>query len=137
MARRLYESAFMKLRISGNSIRFRLSQSDVRRLLDTGSIEESASFGANPENRFSYALLFAPMAAETGAAFSNSRLTVEIPKDKGIEWAASEAVGIESVQRISGAGDMKILIEKDFACRSSKRRDEDSDAFPNPVVEQC
>lgn len=110
---------------------------DVRRLAETGRLEEIISFGPDSKERLCYALALSSDISEPKAAFLNGSLTVVIPKDKGIEWVESEAVGIESVQKISGAGEIKILIEKDFACRSKTRRNEDSDAFPNPLGEEC
>ncbi|WP_375587860.1 DUF7009 family protein [Flagellimonas aurea] len=35
----------MKIRIKGNSIRFRLTQSEVKQLSETGSIIETTEFG--------------------------------------------------------------------------------------------
>lgn len=110
---------------------------DVRRLAETGRLEEIISFGPDVQHRLCYVLLFSGEIAKPRATFLDGGLTVAIPKDKGIAWVESEEVGIESAQKIPGGGEIKILIEKDFACRSKTRQDENSDAFPNPLGEEC
>ena len=46
----------MKIRIQGNSIRFRLSQSEVAKFHETGRIADSISFGAQPNALLTYAM---------------------------------------------------------------------------------
>lgn len=110
---------------------------DVERLTETGRIEETTSFGPDAANRFYYAIAMSPDISEPKAEFSGGGLTVVIPRDMGAEWARSDRVGIESVQAVPGKGELKILIEKDFACKRRSGREEEPDTYPNPLGEAC
>jgi hypothetical protein len=46
----------MKLRIKGNSLRFRVTPSEVKQLLRDGAIREHVQFTAYPRDRFIYAI---------------------------------------------------------------------------------
>lgn len=116
----------MKLRIRGNSIRLRLTQGEVDRLICDGGVGESVDLGAP---RFSYSLKLEDRDS-VGADFEGGEITVRIPADQAENWASSERVGIEGTQ-----GEVAILIEKDFACLNPGRGEDESNMFPNPA--QC
>ena len=114
----------MKLRSRGNSLRLRLSQSEVVKLVEDGKVEDAISFGGP---RLVYALHLANDLKEVGATFVESRIIVAVPADRGRRWADSEDVGIEHDD-----GVLRILVEKDFACLKPRENEGDEDAFPNP-----
>ena len=58
----------MKLRIKGNSMRLRVSPSEMKRLLSAGRIEEIALFSQAPGAKLTYALEQAEPKQEIGAA---------------------------------------------------------------------
>jgi len=123
----------MKLRIRGNSIRLRLTQSEVDKLSSTGKVKESVEFGgASPG--FSYQLSTAVGEAKTRATFEDHCLSVSIPASEAENWIRSEQVGIEEMQPIDGNTFLRILVEKDFACLTEREGDDDIDTFPNPSV---
>ncbi len=116
----------MKLRIHDNSIRLRLSRSEVTRLKETGLVEDAVHFGAG--GALSYSL--ESSAASTGpqALFRDGRLRVIVPEQLARRWATNEEeVGM-------GAHDAQpaVLIEKDFQC--AHREEHDPEAFPNPLL---
>ena len=123
----------MKLRIKGNSIRLRLGQSEVRRLLDQGIVEESTIFDLSGQRRLDYVLCTGPNLLAVTASFENGRIVVRMPSALMRQWAETEQVGVESIQVGSDGGALKILIEKDFECVDATDEPQE-DAFPHPQV---
>jgi hypothetical protein len=127
----------MKLRIRGNSIRFRLGQSEVCRLATEGMIEELTDFGPHSGQRLGYALHATFQDPDIRARFVEGRVVVSIPALAIHKWARTDQVGISAIQPIDDEHNLKILIEKDFECvdRSSDASAESQeDAFPNPQL---
>lgn len=120
----------MKLRIRGNSVRLRLTQSEVAALAAEGEVSERTAFGGGSD--FSYALSADPRADRVQAALVGGRLSVTLPAAVAAEWAASERVGIEAEQPGDAGETLRILIEKDFACLAERPGEDDSDAYPHP-----
>jgi len=113
----------MKLRMKGNSIRLRLTQSEVVRVAEGGRIEESCKFGAE---RFGWALESAAGTA-VSAVLTGAQITVSVPVAMIREWAGGDQVGIYAT-----SGPVEIAIEKDFRCLTP--RPDEADAFPNPAT---
>jgi hypothetical protein len=118
----------MKLRIQDNSIRFRLSQSEVAQLAQGLRIEQTTVF--SPESKLTCEILPGP-SATVSAGFADDRITVSLPKHEIAQWATTQVVGIEGKQETVRGQFLEILIEKDFECLHSKTP-KDADAFPNP-----
>ncbi len=117
----------MKLRIRGNSIRLRLTKSEVATLGAGGRVQEETVFSTT--NKFAYALE-ATNVAQVEANFTDGCINIRIPQHEAQAWANTESVGIEAEQSA-----LKIIIEKDFACLSP-RGEEDSDTFEHPRTGQ-
>ena len=118
----------MKLRIRGNSIRLRLTRSEVAQFADAGVVEETLDFGPG-KPQFKYSLVSSNDAPELSAEFGGGVIRVTVPSDRVRAWADSERVGIES------ANGLRLLIEKDFACMSERDGEDEADAYPNPNAE--
>ena len=119
----------MKLRIRGNSIRIRISQSELSAIAAGDSVEDSIQFA--PGNRLRYGLA----VAQSGAArvsFENDRILVQLPQGSVAQWLGPDEVGIEASQAIGGGEQLTILVEKDFTCLAPRDGEEDADTFPNP-----
>lgn len=120
----------MKLRIRGDSVRLRLTQGEVRTLAERGSVVETTSFGGS---QLAYAIVLGDvrndqtLAASLVATAQESRIEVRVETNAGRTWAASDAVGLESVD-----GRLRIVVEKDYACLKDRPHEDDADAFPNP-----
>ena len=120
----------MKLRIKGDSIRLRLTRTEVNQFGETGRVEEAVHF---PDGRrFIYALARSSGADCLLASFNGHKMTVTIPENRAQEWVDTNRVGFEDTCSL-GEGILHLLIEKDFECLH-KRPDEE-DAFPNPLAE--
>ncbi|MDB5354732.1 MAG: hypothetical protein JWN24_1185 [Phycisphaerales bacterium] len=124
----------MKLRIRGNSIRLRLGQSEVRRLLVGGSVEESTAFGPSEQQRFGYSLCVSLDLPDVSASFADGRIIVRVPMTMVREWATTDQVSIDAIQPAGDDGQLRILIEKDFECIDAPRDESQEDAFPHPLL---
>ena len=123
----------MKLRIRGDSVRLRVSQTELRSVVEAGSVADSIEFG--PESRLTYRLQ-AGAHAELTARLESDVLTVSVPHAVLARWAAPDEVAISGAQPIGEGRQLTILVEKDFACRAPRDEDE-SDLFPNPEADPC
>ena len=113
----------MKLRIQGNSLRLRISQSDLAALLKHGKIADCIQFGS--EASLTYALEIADGEREIQVSYHSQRITVTLSSAAAQQWATTSQVGIY------GTGEVELIVEKDFACLDGTDP-QDSDAFPNP-----
>ena len=120
----------MKLRVKGNSIRLRLSRTDIRSITHSGYLEESTPFG---NATFVYALQSKTNGEELSADFDGAKLIVFIPTTFLEGWEENTVVGFEAKMQISQTDRLFILVEKDFKCLDS-RVDETAN-FENPKMQ--
>jgi len=113
----------MKIRIKGNSLRYRLTKSDVSRFEEDGYIEDHTNFAGQ---KLTYAL-----QRDTGdnlsATFKDNKITLFMPDSLSAEWTSTDAVGFENYDN-----ELFLLIEKDFKCLDNVAEDQ-SDNYPNPL----
>src|SRR5215204_2956024 len=126
----------MKLRISGNSVRLRLTQSDVVEFAKTGIVEDRTEFGGELNQNLSYSVIAERRAEKVSARFENGRISVIIPQDIAQKWSQTEQVGISGAQDLPTGKTLRILIEKDFACLTPRAGEDESDNFPHPKSEK-
>jgi hypothetical protein len=120
----------MKLRIKGNSVRFRITPSEMTRLLNAGRIEETVYFAADENARLTYAVEHSPNIQDITVRWSPQETVVTIPSDEICRWAGSTDVGLYGEVHTSH-GPLELAIEKDYACLD-KSDAENVDTFPNP-----
>jgi hypothetical protein len=126
----------MKLRIHGNSIRLRLSQTDVAQFRDTGSVESAIDFGGDG-GRLTYRLESDENSRQVSVSFNDGEIVISLPKETAVNWAHSDEVGIEADRQLNdGNGALQILIEKDFACLNPRPGNEDANAYPHPLADK-
>jgi hypothetical protein len=116
----------VKLRIQGDVLRLRLTQNEVKDLLDHGLVECAIQFPKGRELRYCVASL--PSAAHVSADYLDDSIVVVLPRPVVIQWAQSEHVSIQGSPHSS----VQILVEKDFQCLH-KPSERDPDAYPNPL----
>jgi hypothetical protein len=121
----------MKLRIKGNTIRLRVSRSDLGALAENGKIESAIHFADSPAAEWSYGIVQHSALAGPSVLFETNRITVMVNSDDVRRWASSEDVGIYFSQNIGSQGTLDVLLEKDFACLD-RSDEENTDTFPNP-----
>ncbi len=120
----------MKLRIRDNSIRLRLTRTEVQTVHHDGLVRGRVQFAGS--NAFDYVLESSPATVRTEAHVSNNVLTVRVPQMDITHWAESDEVSIVSEQGLDNGEHLKILVEKDFACLAPRDGEDESDMFPNP-----
>ena len=116
----------MKIRIKSNSIRYRLTRTDVSTLVESGYLEDRVDF---PGNTFSYALRTTD-DTQLASAFKENTVTLFMPKTMLAALADTDKVGFEHT-----AGNIYLLVEKDFTCLDNVAEDQ-SDNYPNPLAEK-
>ncbi|MBM3416872.1 MAG: hypothetical protein FJY20_10635 [Bacteroidetes bacterium] len=119
----------MKIRIKGNSIRYRLTQTEIAGFGKNGYLEERTEFlnGAV----FYYCLEKRPGIDNLQATFLDNRITVFVPVSIAEEWTTTEAVGFNNTVPLGDEKELFLLIEKDFVCLDHTFEDQ-SDNYPNP-----
>src|SRR3569833_2833424 len=117
----------MKIRIKVNSLRYRLTKSDVAEIIRDGRLEERTEFGHG--NALVYALQTTP-DHDLSATFHKHRITLFVPHMMMDQLANTDEVGFES-----GPGELFLLVEKDFTCLDNVAEDQ-SDNYPIPIAEK-
>ncbi len=121
----------MKIRIRGNSIRIRLMQGEVKRLLEEGIVTEIVQFPGN--ETFTYSLSISP---SFNVKFQGNHMHVSVPKKETDAWIKStEDLTISHLFELENGDSLRLMVEKDLACLTARQGEDDSDAFPNPKKE--
>jgi hypothetical protein len=121
----------VKIRIKGNSVRYRLTQNEVKTLGETGYLAEETCFGPGDAQKFVYALEAKDGITYMQAAFNGRKITLYIPASAAKTWYGEERVGFENELEVAPGISLHLLLEKDFACLDNTHEDQ-SDNFPNP-----
>jgi hypothetical protein len=123
----------MKLRIKGDSLRLRVSRSEVARLLAGNCLEETIHFAPEAGAKFTYALEQDPSVSRPVVQYKENRVKILIPSDQASAWGITDQVGIAEEISLGNLGSLALLIEKDFACLDRSAEDNE-DTFPNPIT---
>ena len=115
----------MKLRIRGNSLRLRLAQTEVARLVRAGRVEDRTQLGQDPGLSLEVRLQLSEFRLVPGVEFDGSRITVSLPEAHAKSWARKNDVGIYGEEPWG----LKLSIEKDFKCLDERSNENDSNAF--------
>lgn len=117
----------MKIRIRGNSVRYRLTKSEVAKFSDEGYIEETTVF---PNGMLKYALKTADVT-HLAATFEHDTITMLFPDGEQKIWHDSSRVGYDHSLTLPNGDTLFLLLEKDFACLDNTLEDQ-SDNYDNP-----
>ena len=118
----------MKLRIQGNRIRVRLTQSEVARIGDGQRVEQTTRL--SPTVSFTSAVQSSPTTTTTLVTFIDNTLVIWLPIDVARAWATGDEVGVSATVDVGDGQSLAILVEKDFQCLHGDERTKD--AYPNP-----
>jgi hypothetical protein len=121
----------MKLRIRGDSIRLRLTKTDVATLTEKGSVSERMQL--SPQSALEYRLTADDQREKARVSMANNVLEVCLPREQVDQWARSNQVGIEATQANGNEQGLLVLVEKDFPCLTERPHEDDSDAFDRPT----
>ncbi|MGI9542237.1 MAG: DUF7009 family protein [Cyclobacteriaceae bacterium] len=119
----------MKIKIQDNSIRLRLTKSEVVEFHQSGKVMRKVQFPGQKELKYGLAKTSSHLIT---ASFLNDSLTLEIPKELGDAWASTEQIGLEGSIAVENGRQLQLVVEKDLQCASRDWEDK-SDLFPNPL----
>lgn len=120
----------MKLRIKGNTIRIRLSETEVNLLAEGNPVIEETQF---PSSKLTYKIQ--PSISES-VDFIDEVVYVNLTHDEIDSWAKTDEVTISKEVAIPNDNILCILVEKDFKCLTVRPEDE-SELYPNPNKHHC
>ena len=120
----------MKIRIKGNSIRIRVTRSELDYFALHGTLEETTDFGPS---QLKYVLNASDEHDALAADFSEGTISMHVPRNLAQEWASTERVGIAYFMETGKKDRLHLLLEKDFKCLDNVAEDQ-SDMFPNPAA---
>ncbi len=120
----------MKIRIKGNSIRFRLTQTEVKAICERDMVREKTQFN---EAHFVYAVEASNQHDYLQASFLDQGIILFVPKDTLADWSTNEQVGFYHTQILNNGQKLELTLEKDFVCLDERVEDE-TDNYPNPKL---
>ncbi|GAB5539899.1 MAG: hypothetical protein Salg2KO_20020 [Salibacteraceae bacterium] len=121
----------MKIRIKDNSLRLRLTQSEVAAFEHDGSVSAAIKF---PNGHSLIYSLNKNDGDEFVAEFNGTQMLVSVPESAYAQWLKPTEVGMEDRLKLEDGESLRVLIEKDFACLTERVDEDESDNFPNPNV---
>jgi len=119
----------MKLRVRGNSIRLRLTRSEVDALAKGQTITERCALTAVQafETELTGWLLDAFQAQ-----LDQHTLRLSVPLNAVRQWASNDTEGIYGEQENGEAEPLRIAVEKDYSCLVDRPDEDESEHFPHP-----
>ncbi|MCF6360090.1 MAG: hypothetical protein L3J29_04930 [Cyclobacteriaceae bacterium] len=117
----------MKLRIKGNTIRLRLTQTEVDKLSE-GTVEDRTQFPGGQSLVYKI-----QTAVQFQVDFTNGTVLISLPTNQIKDWANSDKVEIANSIELENNEQLEISIEKDFKCLTERPKEDESDMYPNPL----
>ena len=102
----------MKIRIKENSVRYRLTQTEVKHFCEKGGLEQCTEFDTTT---FTYAVK-QDFIENLEVDFNNNTVTLKVPETFAKDWFDNDVVGLEHHVDLSDGTKFFLLLEKDFAC---------------------
>ncbi|MEX0290647.1 MAG: hypothetical protein AB3N14_16195 [Flavobacteriaceae bacterium] len=121
----------MKLRIKGNSVRIRLTKTEVAQFCEQGFYTAETNFG---KTLFRYSVKAGPEADSMSAVFEAEEIAIIIPASELQNWQRDERVGFYDQINLGADEHLLLQVEKDFECLEFRGEDE-SDNYPNPKAQ--
>ena len=120
----------MKIRIKGNTVRFRLTKSDISTLTETGELSDQTEFIGNT--------LIYKISSSVNEALSadmiQNVITLYVPENVLSDWASTNQVSLEGNMPLRNDSSLYLLLEKDFKCIDGDTSEDQSDFFENPSL---
>lgn len=121
----------MKIRLRGNSIRYRLDKTDIELLETIGKVESITHIGAGTL----HFCLRGKDITDPVIKLEQDGVHLLVPLPQLAAWYAPDQVGFELILPNADGSELKILVEKDFKCLTERNEDE-SQSFDNPMAGQ-
>lgn len=123
----------MKLRIYNDSIRLRLTRSEVSRFAADGIIGGVLQYGAGPDECLAYGLESGD-ADRLKLSVGPSRMVIMMPAAQAREWTGTDRIAVGGSSENAAGIRFTILVEKEF--RRLHGATNDPDLYPNPLEER-
>ena len=121
----------MKIRIKDSSIRFRLSESDLKKLYKKGKVSSVCQFGTSSAFKYSVVSKKDGNPDYLCVDLKTNHIRIELSSHDVKEWYKTDLEGFDAEMDNGTKTGLYVLVEKDWQCL--KPRDEDeSDLYPNP-----
>lgn len=104
----------MKVRLTSDSLRYRLDQNDTEILSNTGAVDFSLSLGSDQGIRC--VLEVGEQVRSLTVAFQEREIVVTLPSNQAETWLSTDEVGLEKWVE-SDDRQVQVLVEKDLGCR--------------------
>jgi hypothetical protein len=119
----------VKLRIKGDSLRLRLAQGEMRTLAERGEVEDRVSFAGGAPLR--YKVRVDNNNQYMSASYKDNLIEILVPKVLAERWCVTELVTLSATET-TASGELRIVLEKDWACLAPREGEDESDNFPHP-----
>ncbi len=119
----------MKIRIKGNTLRLRLSQSEVTQMEESGQVSDQIDFGMSK-------LIYRMCETNEGQvdiSFEKNIIEILVPQIIISQWLKKEEVGFSENLLLQNGNTLSLLVEKDFQCLTVREGEDESDLFQNPA----
>ena len=119
----------MKLRIKGDSLRLRLAQGEMRTLAEQGEVEDRVSFPGG--TALTYRLRIDRNKPDISSSYKSNLIEILVPEAHAQSWYGTDLVTLSATEA-TGSGELRIVLEKDWACLAPREGEDESDNFPHP-----
>ncbi len=121
----------MKLRISGDSLRLRLSPDEIARLAEQGRVVDAIHIGSADLSALAYELISSADHRAVDVELSAGQISVYVPGAEVDDWTGTDRVGIEATVANSTDG-LRVLLEKDWKCVTLRSDEDEAHLYPHP-----
>lgn len=118
----------MKIRIKGNSIRLRLTKTDIQNLKEKGIVEEKTII--RTQEIFKYSLVIDEKISAISAEFNANKITVFLSKKEAEILTETDEITVEGSQNNGEEKGLFLLVEKDLQCLDITHEDQ-TDMYEN------
>jgi hypothetical protein len=119
----------VKLRIKGDSLRLRLAQGEMRTLAERGEVEDGISFPSGAVLK--YRLQVDKNNNEISCSYESNLINILVPAAEAERWCGTDLVTLSATESVA-TGELRIVLEKDWACLAPREDEDESDNFPHP-----
>jgi hypothetical protein len=119
----------VKLRIKGDSLRLRLTQGEMRALAEQGAVEDRVAFPGGAALR--YRLRTDNNTDTISASYGSNLIEIIVPGPLAERWCGTDLVTL-SASQATASGELRVVLEKDWACLAPREGEDESDNFPHP-----
>ena len=125
----------MKIRIKGNTLRLRLTQTEVEKVSAGEIVEEKVPFGKG-QPTFRYTINVDNKTDKISATYLNHIINIGLPQKQAEQWASTDQISLEENIHWEDGTTLQVLVEKDFQCLHKRPAEDEGDNFPNPAAEK-